>query len=81
MPQTWEWEEMADEEEEDLPPFTWDEEEEDVSTFTSILFEGVALVFLLCWEFVALLFTFALAFIGFIFNTDSIMWLLEYVVF
>ena len=43
MPQTWEG--MTDEEEEDLPTFTWDEEEEDVPTFTSILFQGVAFVF------------------------------------
>ena len=45
------------------------------------MFECFEIVFLFCWEFAALAFALALAIIGAIFNTDSIVWLLEYVVF
>ena len=58
-----------------------DEEEEDLPTFTLILFAGFEFVYFVCWAVAALAFALALAIIGVIFNTDSIVWLLEYVVF
>ena len=60
---------------------TDEEEEEDFPTSTLILFAGLELVYFVCWAVVALAFALALAIIGLIFNTDSIVWLLEYVVF